>query len=367
MNKAAPAGKLTRQQLFFLISGIQIGVGILSLPAGLHKVARQDGWISAFIAGLMAALGLVFIHLVCRRFPGQALYDILDSVWGKYLGKFWTGLFIIYFWATGAVIFRIYLEILQVWMLPLTPRWVLIILLMLPVFYLVFNGLTVLGRFAEMLFLISAWIVVLLYFPLREAHWYYLKPIGTAGLKAILLGSFKAALAMLGFEFYWLAYPYTSPRRRLLFWALAANGLVTILYMAVTVIAFAFYSPEEIESWRWPTLGLLKVIQFSFIERMEYVILALWVPVVLLTVIGMFYGAGLGTAHLLKRKDHRYLTLLLVLLAGVVDIFLPDADKLSKLGDYLGYAGLGLGILLPGLSWLLASLLPRGGMRNERN
>lgn len=366
MSKLPPQGKLTKQQLFFLISGIQIGVGVLSLPAGLHKVARQDGWLSAIIAGQMAAVGLIFIHLVCRRFPGQALYDILDSVWGRWPGRFWTIIFLTYFLATGTVIFRSYLEVLQVWMLPLTPRLVLVLLLLLPVLYLSYNGLTVLGRFAEMLFLLSAWIVILLYFPLRDAHWYFLKPIGTAGLKAIVLGSFQAALAMLGFEIFWLVHPFVKPEGRKLFWALAANGVVTLLYTAVTVTAFAFYSPEELETWRWPTLGLLKIIQFSFLERMEFVILALWVPVVLLTVVGMFYGAGLGAAHLLGWRDHRQLALGLTLLAGSVALYLPDADKLSKIGDMLGYAGLGLGIVLPGLSWLLAVVLGKGGGRNEK-
>jgi len=110
----------------------------------------------------------------------------------------------------------------------------------------------------------------------------------------------------------------------------------------------------------------LKTIQFSFIERMEFIILALWVPVVLLTLVGMFYGAVLGVAHLLGWRVHRYLALGLTVLAGTAALYLPDTDKLSKIGDYLGYTGLGLGIVLPGLSWLLAVVLGKGGAQDER-
>lgn len=78
---------MTRMQLFAFILQTQVGIGVLSFPYVLHKAAGVDGWISILLAGACVSLLLTIYVALCKRFPGQNLYEFVPLILGKWLGN----------------------------------------------------------------------------------------------------------------------------------------------------------------------------------------------------------------------------------------------------------------------------------------
>ncbi|MFZ0369154.1 MAG: GerAB/ArcD/ProY family transporter, partial [Halobacillus sp.] len=75
MSKTTIKTKLSRRQYFFMIVQTEIGVGILSLPYDLHSAAKQDGWISLLIGGVLLQIVLLVIWLLAKRFPDKDFFQ----------------------------------------------------------------------------------------------------------------------------------------------------------------------------------------------------------------------------------------------------------------------------------------------------
>lgn len=58
--------KQTKTQLLFFIIQTQIGVGILSLPYSVFQRAKQDGWMSILLAGLVVQLLILLFWMLAK-------------------------------------------------------------------------------------------------------------------------------------------------------------------------------------------------------------------------------------------------------------------------------------------------------------
>jgi len=84
-------------------------------------------------------------------------------------------------------------------------------------------------------------------------------------------------IAFLGFEMAFLFYPYLQNKKAAAKGIVIANTLTLVVYLHITFICFIYFSPEEITQFLWPTLTLVKPIQFPFLERMEIVFVSFYI------------------------------------------------------------------------------------------
>ncbi len=65
-----------------------LGVGILSLPNDVIKIAKQDGWISVLL-GAIYPLYMVFIATyLSKNYPKDNMLTLSKKFFGKILGLF---------------------------------------------------------------------------------------------------------------------------------------------------------------------------------------------------------------------------------------------------------------------------------------
>lgn len=83
------------------------------------------------------------------------------------------------------------------------------------------------------------------------------------------------------------------------------NSLTFLILLLVTVLSFVNFTKEELIVSLWPTLNLLKLIQFPFLERWEIIFLSFYLYVLLMTVIPYLYHSLFFACHLFRKKDHR--------------------------------------------------------------
>ena len=150
--------EITSMQYIFLNSGIQVSVFFLSMPRKLAEKAGTDGWIALMIGWAITVAASLIVIQVMKKHPEGTLFDLLT----KYLGN-WTGkvaailfsLYLLYYAYTGLIQAVL---ITKSWLLPLTSASIVMALLLIPTYVIARNGLRILGRYAELVFMISFWI-----------------------------------------------------------------------------------------------------------------------------------------------------------------------------------------------------------------
>lgn len=338
--------QITFMQYIFLIHGIQVGVGVLTLPRELAEKAGTDGWISLIIGWVFSTLGSLIIIQVMKNYPNGTIIDLITHYFGKWCGKIAAFIFILYFAFIGSIIFVREGLFIQFWILPQTNMIILILLLSIPSLLIVRNNITILGRYAELVFFLTTWMFFFYFNPLKEAHWLHLLPIIKEGWLPILTAVKTTVFSFLGFEIAFFLYPFLQQKHKASIGIVIANTLTLVIFLIVTIVAFAFYSPDEITQYKEPTINLLKIVEFKFLERLEIVYLSLYIFVISTTVLPIFFVTVFSAKQLFGQQDHsKYVGWLLLLYLVYVFFFPQSFDKntqLQKVGEpislIIGYA-----------------------------
>lgn len=349
---------ITYQQFFFLLIHTQSGVGVLSLPYDMHNSVHSDGWISILLAGMLVQ-GILFAYLLLfRRFESQNLLEIASLLLGKKLGKVISLFYSLYFLSVGSLILVLYIRIINRWILPYTPNWIIGSLLVLAGIYLCVDGLKVLARFYTLVTPLMFILFLLISYTLKDANIYYILPIGQAGIKNIIFGSKDAFLSMLGFEVVLMTFPLVMGSNRKKFKVMSfANLFITLLYTYLIIISFIYFSPDELKIIPEPLLYMLKSYTFNVIERTDLLFLSIWI-IMVFTSFGtyLFFAARCGKS-LLKNAEHKKLIYYLALTSFGISLFAETnihfAESMSRYITNVSFAFLLFPILLLLVSYLL--------------
>ncbi len=104
--------KISSFLVFFLIHSIQVGAGVLGFQRIIAQNAGYDGWISVILAGLSTHIIMVIMYLLLGKVDGD-LVSAHTLVFGKWIGKIFSFIFILYFSLLVVTIMRTYIEVLR--------------------------------------------------------------------------------------------------------------------------------------------------------------------------------------------------------------------------------------------------------------
>ncbi|MED4228738.1 endospore germination permease [Neobacillus cucumis] len=352
--------RITNKQLIFMIIQAQIGVGILSLPHDVALIAKQDGWMSTLISGVISQ-GIIFSYWgLSRRFPSLSLYQILPTLLGKFAGKLFILCYALYFMVTGSLVLARYSDILDKWILPRTPNWITMVLILITCIYIVNEGLTSIARFYVLVSPILLVLLVLIAYAMKDANLLYIFPVGDHSILTILKGSKEAAFSMLGFELFLFIHPHVqSSEKEKLIAITTANIFVTCFYTFLVFAALVYFEPNlDIGLTPEPLLYMIKAYSFQVIERTDLFFLSLWLVIVATSIANWLLLSAMGLSSLFRKKHY---TRFLPIVAGVYLILalLPDQGRdFENFNHFLGpthYIFIGIiPLLLLILSWVLS-------------
>jgi len=142
------------------ISGVQLTQLMICFICGSNilltvsmTVAKQDIWL-AILGGVVESLVFAIIYIfITKKYPNKTLIEINDLVFGSFLGKLVSTLYIIFFFLQGSAYLRIITNFFKSQIMPETPMFVLALALLIVCAYAVNKGFEVISRLS-MLFLI---------------------------------------------------------------------------------------------------------------------------------------------------------------------------------------------------------------------
>ncbi len=303
--------KISLWQLYILIICFQIGSAAL---VGIGNDAKQDAWVAVIIATFIGIAIMLYYIFLLSKVPEKNLFELLIFCFGKWIGKFLTLIYVLYFFYISARVLRDFCELLVSTIFEVTPIEVISITMMLVIAYMFQHGLEVLGRTSEVFFpYVVAFIVLTglgVWFS-GELELSNIRPILGEGFRPIVKALFPQLIT---FPFgeaitFMVITAYVGTTKHVK--KVSAAGVFTSGFLLTygAVIQISTLGVELKDRANFPLLSASREISLlNFIERVD-IIIVFFVMFGIIVKVGIFFYGGLKGLELITNKPYRSMTL----------------------------------------------------------
>src|SRR5690625_2002039 len=168
--------------MFFVISTAQIGVGILGLPKYIFDEAKQDAWISVLLALAYMILVIAAMLYILKQYENADIFSIQVDLFGKWIGKTLGTLYILFLISGLAIALKTYIQVIQLFIYPMIPSYIMGIILIILVVYTVLGGIRIVVGVCFLFFFLSLILLLLLFIPIRSMAMTNVQPVLSTSL-----------------------------------------------------------------------------------------------------------------------------------------------------------------------------------------
>lgn len=335
-------------QLCLLMIGTIVVMGHLFMVSLVLDRAGKDAWLALLLA-LVPTICLVLIHSgLARLNPQQSLDQIATKLWGQWVGRLVSLVYIGYFFLPPAMSIRGLMEFMEFAFLPTTPKVIIGGIFLLLCLLAVRSGLENIARSYAIIMPVLILIGVLLTcLAAPEKEYQQLLPVLEHGFAPVLLGSVPligllGELLVLG-----AVQGHVKDQSNLLKFNLLAVIMIGILFVGPLTGPVAVFGEADIVKNDYPTFAEMRFSNHLVDYHSLAVVLWLWGSFGRIAL--FYYVATVTTASLLAQKDYRWLALPTGVAIFLLALFaFPDMNTVKRF-LITGYPllGAGLGIMFP--------------------
>ncbi|MCK1992316.1 GerAB/ArcD/ProY family transporter [Peribacillus muralis] len=312
--------------VFFLIHGMQTGLGALSFQRELAKFTGTDGWISILLAGLLIHILIWLMYKIFKMVPG----DIISAnhhAFGKWVGNFFSLLFILYFFVLGTTIIVGYIRVIHVWMFDDVPSWALASVFLILIYFINAGGFRTVTGITFLTIIVSYWLLFFPFYGIKYSDFTGLLPMFDHSILDILKGTKSISLTLLGFEMLLMYYPFIKDAETSQKYAHGGVIATTFLALLVYLVSIAFYPLKLLTLTLWPTLTMTSIIELPFIQRFEYITISWWAIIIIPNMVIPLWAASRGIKRVFNVKQ-KYPLWIMSIIIILINIFFYDVDIL---------------------------------------
>lgn len=363
--------KISSSQCLLLFITLVTATAVLFVPAITAQEARQDGWLSALVFSTLFAL---LVAVICTslglRFPGRTVIQYSPEILGRFLGKL-AGLgYIFFFIHINSIIVREFGDFLTTVFLPDTPIDIFVATLLLLGASAVRNGLEVIARMNQFVFpllLFSYMLIIVLV--ARDMDLHNLLPVLEGGIGPVVKGSFSLSAFRGEVCLILMLLPSLNNSKEATLTTVKAVMWIGILLTVDTVATLAVFGPDITSVQVFPFLNLARYISLgNFVERIESLVILIWVAGVVVKVSLIYYVAALAAAQWFNLREYRPVVLPIGMLIGVLSItgFANSRELVEFIAKIWPPYGFSFELILPTVLLLAAMLRKKGGTQDAQ-
>ncbi|MFD3450165.1 GerAB/ArcD/ProY family transporter [Microbacteriaceae bacterium 4G12] len=224
---------VTNRQIFFIILCSLVTVSFIFLPGEAVRAAGTGAWFGILLLTILFIFGIFIIASLGKMFEGKTIHEYSKIIVGKFLSKIIGFIYAINFCFFSILVFTLAAELIKETSLPLTPIWALLLLFIIVTQYMVYKGITTIGRVLEIygsIFIIIPLLVHAAEFFVGDIN--YIKPFFEPKLMKEYIFSTKEFLfAFVGIEILTII-PFTkiNHKRGILY------SIISVLYVGIYYI-----------------------------------------------------------------------------------------------------------------------------------
>lgn len=309
-------GVISSSQLMFLAAAFVQGSSLLI--AFTHGITKQDTWL-VVLSGFAVVLPFIWAYVsLAQKFPGKNMVQIMDIVYGSFLGKLISVLYISFPFQVMSLTLRFIGDFFLTFMYPKTPLIVILIMFTSMCAWAVRSGIEVIARISLITVAITLIVDIvtslLLFEEIKLTNFLPLFELsmmdfiqGTHVMMAIPFGELVVFLMII---------PYVNKIKQAKKSVLLGLtiGMVTILLITVRDIATLGILTTVLVS---PSFEAVRLIDIGkIITRMELLVAVVLLITVFIKACVFYYTAVLGIAQLFRLRTY----VPLVIPIGIISI-----------------------------------------------
>lgn len=170
------------------------------------------------------------------------------------------------------------------------------------------------------------------FFSLEFANFHNLLPVFNHSLKEIVSSSKAMLFQYVGFETLFMFYPFIKNPDRSQKWAHFGLLFSSLLYLIVALITFVFFSEGQLNHTIWPTLDQMKIAKFPLIERVEFIVVSIWLLLILPNISVKIWAGCRAIKKVINVKQRISLFIVLVLFFIIANV-LKERSQIERLNE----------------------------------
>ncbi|EHS59179.1 GerAB/ArcD/ProY family transporter [Paenibacillus sp. Aloe-11] len=344
------ADKITTLQTTAIVVSFMLAAGLLTLPRVMVEDSRTpDVWITIILAGGVVFLSGWIIIKLSQQFPGSTIYQYVQRIIGRTVGKVIGVLLVIYFVCIAGFEIRSVEEVTAFFLLEGTPAWAISAPFMWISLYLCMGGISTIGRICQIIFPITASIFLLIcLLGLNVFELNNLRPILSEGVMPVFKALKTTTLTFTGTECMLIILcrmEKPGKATKAIGWAI---GIAVVFYIVALILCIGAFSVEGVMTRTWPFLDLARSFEVEYLvfERFESLLLSIWIMQIFCTFTIAFYCASLGVSQILNGSYAKILFILLPFIY-ILSQIPKNLNELFSFGTIIGNGALILFTLLP--------------------
>ncbi|WIF95761.1 GerAB/ArcD/ProY family transporter [Caminicella sporogenes] len=322
-----------------------------SLILGTGTSAGRDAWIAEIISILFAVPIVCVYARILYLFPQKDLVEIVEIIFGKFIGKIIALLFIWFSFHLGALVLRNFGEFITNVSLPETPIIVSMLFMIIVCIWGVKEGIEVLGRWSNlnlMILFILITVTIILLVPNMKID--NILPILSRGFKPVFKGAFSV-----------FSFPFAETVVFLLFFSSIDNessykiyltGLILggIIIFATSFSELLVFGEKEYVSFLFPSYKAVGRIKISdFIQSLEIIVSISFLVGGFIKISMCLLASCKGITKLFGFNDYRFIVVPMSLLMINLSYLIYDStNEMFKWAfEIYGFYALPFQVILP--------------------
>jgi len=271
-------GKISSFQLAIIMFQFVLSSTVLLMPSITTRLSEKDMWLTPLIGMAVGYLVVWLAYQLFKLSPEGSIVRLMESLFGTYLGKAVSILFIAFQFHIVSISIRDYAEFIESNFFLKTPIVVIIGTMLILCGWAVRRGFEVIARtgqiFVPIITLFTLLILVLL---IPELNPHHLLPLLERGAAPVLQGSLVVDgwFSQLLLAVYIL--PLVRDKNNIKKWGFWCVTCITFVMVASNLAVFMLVG-ESAGYYTYPVLMAARYIAYAeFFEHLEAIVMMVWV------------------------------------------------------------------------------------------
>lgn len=302
---------ISSSDLYFILFGYVVGVGIWALPKSQVGACHQDAWIPTLVGGLYPLIIAALNLYILKKCPNQNLLQLTVEFFGKIVGTILNIIVFSFFFMIGIFIASGYNNILMVYGVSFLSPLKLIGIGAILAGLAAFNGLKLIGKINKLVFYITLIVLTITIPSFWVGSSLNLKPIFQSSSFSILKGSLDTFYSYTGLEVLLLLHTNVSDKKNIKKKVFLSVITIICLYIYAVVITIYYSGPDIVLKSMWPFAVVSENTRISVLNNFRYVFSSTWILIALKIFTNYYYACGMILQDLFKKVDKKYLYIFL--------------------------------------------------------
>lgn len=314
--------KITNHQIFALTASFTCGTAIIIISAGVTTLAKQDAWISVLLTFLFAMPEIWIICFFWSRYPGMTYVDILQKIFGKWIGWIVSASFVIFCLNTVPLISWYIGNFITIYAMPQMPKYIVTFIFIGTISIGLLYGLEAILRSYEIfIYFLSGLFILAMALVSPKSNIENIMPVFENGVIPILKGSFLlSSILIFPMIIFLMIYPVNANNslqaKKAFLRGFLWGGFLLFLSVIMSILVLG---PTITSTAQYPVYLLAKEINLGTVfTRLEFMIAIVWILTLLSRGILWFYTGIIGMSQLFGFKEHKMFVLPLTLIMIVM-------------------------------------------------